>query len=226
MIFRKLLITCLFLSAASAHAAVIEWTDWKSAVIGQMAIGAIGSTTVTYGGHLTFAQTGSGTNYWTENGSPAPYTGNTVVDNVPTPAEMLAISGTGYHQIVFSEAILNPVMAIVSMGQPSIGVSYDFDTDFDVLGGGVGYWSGANGGLPGAYFENDATDTLTGYEFHGVIQFNGLIEQINWTSSPNENWHGFTFGKVIDSTSVPEPTSLALLAVGLAGFGFSRYRNK
>ena len=133
---------------------------------------------------------------------------------------MIALTSIARHTITFSEAILNPVMAIVSMGQPNLPVSYDFDTDFTLLSNGVGYWSYANGGLPGSYTIDAAQDILTGNELHGAIQFNGLINQINWTSSPHENWHGITVGSL--STSVPEPSILVLIGIGLAGLGFIR----
>lgn len=207
-------------TAQSASAVVVDWTDWQTvSAEPDTVVGSINGVTVTYTGDYAFVQTGVGTNYWTENGSPAPYTESSVVDNAPTASEMIALNYAASNVITFSEAILNPVMAIVSMGQPNLAVSYDFDTDFTVLSSGVGYWSYANGGLPGTYIEDDAQDILTGYEFHGVIQFNGLISQISWTST-SENWHGITVGA--PTASVPEPASLALLGLGLAGFGFLR----
>ena len=207
--------------STTAQSVPINWTDWGSSTTApDVVIGSIGGIAVTYTGDFNFVQTGTGINYWTENGTPAPYTDSSVIDNAPTASEMIALTSIARHTITFSEAILNPVMAIVSMGQPNLPVSYDFDTDFTLLSNGVGYWSYANGGLPGSYTIDAAQDILTGNELHGAIQFNGLINQINWTSSPHENWHGITVGSL--STSVPEPSILVLIGIGLAGLGFIR----
>ena len=195
-----------------AHAAPVTWTDWTSAGAGTVS-GAIGANTVTYTGNYSFAQTtGLDTNYWTENGTPAPYTGSAVIDNAPTASEMVALNTAGTHTITFGSAILNPVMAIVSMGRPSLAVTYDFDTDFDVLSNGVGYWSFANLNAPGTISEDDVNDTLTGNEVHAAIQFNGPLSSITWTSTPDENWHGITVGQV---QNVPAPAGIAVLGLGL-----------
>lgn len=195
------------LSAQSAGADVVSWTDWTSATVGTpgSAAGSIGSIGVRYSGEVAFAQLGSGTNYWTE-GSPAPYTGNAVVSNAPTPAEMIALSSkSGVNTLTFSQAVTNPIMAIVSQGQPSLPVTYDFNTPFNVLSEGLGYWGDGTYSLVG--------NALTGSELHAVIQFSGTVTSISWSNSPDEYWHGFTVGL----TSVPEPGTLFLMGLGMVG---------
>lgn len=190
--------------APSAHAATVAWTDWVEAGATTVT-GAIGAITVTYEGPYSFAQLGTGTNYWTE-GDPAPYTGNSLIDNAPTPSEMVALDSGGTHTITFSEAVLNPILAILSLGRPNDPVTYTFDQDFTVLGEGRGYWG------DGSYTK--AGTALTGNELHGVIQFTGLVTSISWVSSPNEYWHGVTVGTV----PLPAALPLMLTAFGMAGF--------
>lgn len=215
------------LAAQTGVAASVTWTDWQTIGVSGASIGTgtMGAVTVTYEGTVpvAFAQLGSGINYWTE-GSPAPYTGSAIIDNAPTAAEMIALNGAGTHVLSFSTAVLNPVLAIVSMGQPTFAVTYDFDTPFEVLSNGVGYWSYANSGNPGTYTHDTTTDSLTGSELHAAIQFSGAVSSIKWTSSPNEYWHGITVGSV---APVPEPGTLILLGSGLLGLaGYSRRRSK
>ena len=199
----------LTLIAGTSHAGVIEWADWTSAS-GAGAQGTIGGVGVTFAGTLSFAQLGSGTNYWTE-GNPAPYTGSATVDNPPTPAEMLAFNAASTNVLTFATPLLNPVMAIVSMGQPGFAVSYMFNQPFTVLSEGQGFWGDGSYAVSG--------NTLTGWEMHGVIQFQGLVSQIGWNSTA-ENWHGFTVGAPADP--VPEPGTMLLLGAGLLGLASKR----
>ena len=89
------------------------------------------------------------------------------------------------------------------MGRAQFPVHYDFDTPFDVLSSGPGYWGG-----PGTLTELPG-NVLEGVEGHGVIQFHGTIETLSWTIPETEVWHGFTIGET------PEPSSMVLLVLGM-----------
>lgn len=216
LINKALVIGCASLSPL-ALAGPITWTDWTSATVGPAgsAAGTIGSVGIRYGGDVTFAQLGAGINYWTE--VTAPYTGNAVVDNAPTASEMIAMSRSGItNTITFSQAVTNPIMAIVSQGQNGLPVTYDFDSPFSVLSEGHGYWGDGS-------YTLGAGDMLTGRELHGAIQFNGSFTSISWVSAPGEYWHGFTIG-LEERTNVPEPSALLLLGLGLLGLFSTRRR--
>ena len=174
-------------------AETIRWTDWTYAAVGASgsATGTIQMTkldnvTINYKGDVAFAELDSGINYWTE-GVPAPYTGNSIVDNPPPAANMIASSRGGtINTIIFSRPVWNPIMAIVSLGAPWQDVSCKFSSTFKLLGEGCGYWDCGS--------SNVSENTLTGRELHGVIQFQGLISSISWTASTDEWWYGFTIG--------------------------------
>jgi hypothetical protein len=205
-----------------SHAGVIDWTDWTDAVEGESATGTVGGVGVAFFGDVFFAQLADGvmvgggasatTDYWTE-GSPAPYTGNAVVDNRPPGFELIAFNEDSFNAVVFDSPVLNPVMAIVSQGRLGVPVSYDFDQSFTVLSEGQGFWG------DGTY--THVGNTLTGNELHAVIQFQGLISEIEWFST-EENWHGFTIG--VPQSDAPEPATLFLLGAGALGVIGSRRR--
>jgi hypothetical protein len=107
-------------------------------------------------------------------------------------------------------------MSIVSLGQPGVPTTYDFNAPFTIVSQGPGFWGGTGSSLtqlPG--------DILRGTEGHGTIQFIGTFSTFSWTVPTPESWHGFTFGirttEAIEPTHVPETAStLALLGLGLS----------
>jgi hypothetical protein len=196
---------------------VITLPDLSTVGVGFQAVNADGSA-----GTFFFGQTSCGTNYWNPS---TPYI-SSQVDNAPPNCELLALIG-GQNQtynVTLSQAIKDPIMAIVSLGQSSVPTSYDFDEPFDIVSQGTGFFGGNSSALqelPG--------DILLGNEGHGTIQFVGTFPSFSWTVPTPEMWHGFTFG--IRTTlalepevpnGVAEPGSLALLGLGLAGLSLRR----
>lgn len=198
-----LMICCM---AGASFAATIEWTDWQTFerpippgvfISAQGTIG--GAVDVTYAGSAWSVLTNciSG-DYWTEpEPTNAPYTGSALVDNRP-PCDAIRLKWAASHTITFSEPVWMPLMAIATMGDSSHAVTYDFGAgvQFSVLSEGEGSYG------DGTYTLGDGS--LTGIEFHGVIQFDGWVDQISLTSSGDEvGWHGFTFGLAPDPVSTP-----------------------
>jgi hypothetical protein len=230
------------LIAADAFAVPYHYVDWLTADISAgTASGTItlpDTSVVTVGFEAITAaggpgnlgpttQTGCGTNYWSPS---TPYT-SAQVDNPPPPCDIVALIG-GVNQtyvVTLSEAIKDPIMAVLSLGQPSVFTTYDFDSPFDIVSQGTGFWGGTSSSLaelPG--------DILRGNEGHGTIQFIGTFSTFSWEVPTPENWHGFTFGirtteriEPTPPTAVPEPASLLLLLGGLTAGGVrSRYARK
>jgi hypothetical protein len=205
-------------AGAGTASGTITLPDASTVTVGFEAINPDGSA-----GSFFFGQAGCGTNYWNPD---TPYV-SPQVDNSPPNCELLALVGgvnQTYH-VSLSEPIKDPIMAIVSLGRPGSDTTYDFDSPFTIVSQGVGFWGGgptALEALPG--------NILEGNEGHGTIQFIGTFDSFSWTVPTPENWHGFTFA--IRTTprieppigTIPEPTTLALLAIGIAGFAATRRR--
>ncbi len=219
------------LSGATYH-----YTDWTTAnVAGGTASGVItlpDSSTVSVNfeavyasgapGSLHFAQTNGGTNYWNPS---TPYI-SSQVDNAPPGTDLLALMGgqNQIYRVTLGAAIKDPIMAIVSLGSPSIPTTYDFDSPFTIVSQGAGYWGGSSTSLsilPG--------DVLRGAEGHGTIQFIGTFSTFSWVVPTPENWHGFTFGVrttvALEPPAVPDSAStLPLLALAAGAMLMVRRR--
>ena len=137
-------------------------------------------------GSFKFANTDGGTNFW----NPVePYESETVPNAPPDSDIVSLIGGQGQTYIVtLSEPIKDPIMAIVSLGNFSEIVDYQFDSPFEIVSQGSGYFGGNDHSL------SQNGNTLTGAEGHGTIRFLGTFETFQWTVPRPENWHGFTFG--------------------------------
>ncbi|MFK8029110.1 MAG: VPLPA-CTERM sorting domain-containing protein [Gammaproteobacteria bacterium] len=219
---RIALFSLTLLTAGPVSALTYNWVDWTTTTSASGAAVVSGNSTsegetidVTYTGNINFVQLGSGTDYYAPS---SPYTDNDTIDNRPPPAEMISIVGgpaSLTHTVVFSEPVVNPVMAIVSLGRPNTTVTYEFiDEVFTILSSGTGFWGGdANESL----FQLTPS-VLTGVEGHGVIQFSGVYSSISWEVPTGENWHGFTFGfESIAPVPVPAALPLMMMALGVLG---------
>jgi len=200
------------------RATPIDWTDWSAATVGSptggTAAGTIGSINVSYSGEVTgntvvgagFAP-GSGYPSW---GPTTTFSGGTI-DNTPTYGDIIGLDGgsSAVNTITFSTPVVNPVMAIWSLGSGGAPTSFQFDAGepFTIESGGP---SNEYGGST-IYTVASPLDAVFGNEGNGTIQFSGTYSSLTWTNPQFEAWFGFTVG-----VPVPEPASATLAIFGLA----------
>ena len=143
------------------------------------------------------------TDYW-RNG-PSPWPACDALSNLPTNNDFVTPSGSQVlHTITFSKAVINPCVAIISLGQFGIQTNWTFNAPFNLIDQGQGYWGNGVFTIVG--------HTISAGEAHGIIQFKGTLSSLTLTTNRTENWSGLTIG----TAGVPEPASWAML---IAGFG-------
>lgn len=128
------------------------------------------------------------------------------VDTLPySVGDVIGLNGsTTVGTLTFSSPVTNPVIAIWSLGQPSILSSFTFDATPTLEAGGPNSIYGGSSIVVNG-------NTVSGNEGNGVILFGGTYSSISWAST-NENWYGFTVG-----TAVPVPAAVWLFGSGLLG---------
>jgi len=216
-------IACGALGTAMPVAAdPVDWASWS---------GVVTSSTSTGSALATFADLGITASYTGELQSfvpgypsytPIPTFSGGTVSNRPASADGIVQifdgANAGTHTITFSQAVLNPVLAIWSLGQPGLLAQFVFGQSFTIQSGG-----------PNAEYGGTAItavgNTVSGNEGNGVIQFNGSLTSITWTNPLFENWYGFTVGAPVVA-AIPEPETYALLIAGLALLGARARRRR
>jgi hypothetical protein len=131
------------------------------------------------------------------------------------PSDVIQLYGASSFTIDFGQQVVNPYMALVSVGQPRYTVTYEFQNPFDVISYGSNFWGYGGYSVNGTQFN--------GNEFNGILQFTGTFSSISFVVTNNEFWHGFNFGTSA-AEPVPEPISLFLMTAGLLGLGIARKR--
>ena len=201
----------------SAGAAQIDWNTWSSTTAGSIA---------TTGGPVGVAFSGPSVSVQTPYPSYMPastFADGTIVANAPvnTNGIMQLTGGSdALNTVTFATAVVDPVMAIWSLGQGGINAQFAFTnaTPIFVSGGPSNEYGGAPISVSG--------NTVFGAEGNGTVQFLGTYTSISWTNPVFENWYGFDVGIAGVAPAVPEPGTYALMLAGLSVVGFMARRRR
>jgi hypothetical protein len=204
---------------STAGFAATTWTDWTAATNGNpgSAAGTLGGVGVSYSGEVIASVLNGQSNIWAPNTS---FVGGTVTTSPSVIGDDIRLAGgfTGTNTLTFATPLVNPVIAIWSLGQPGFAASFTFNqTPTLEAGGPNSQFGGASITVSG--------NTVSGNEGNGVVQFTGTFSSISWTDTP-ENFYAFTVGVNGAVAAVPEPESYALLLAGLGVLGFTVRRRK
>jgi hypothetical protein len=191
----------------------VIWANWTTAqvgnpdglVTGTLNLGAV-TVNLTYSGEVfnTTQLNGTGMDYYT----PATTYTTAVVPDPPLTGMVTFVGGAAVDTISFSPAVTNPIMAIMSQGSPGVNVDLAFDSPFQILSTGPGWW-GTGPAL------TQTGNTLHGAESDGLIQFTGAFSSISWTASPGDTYYnGITVGAVAPPTGTGSPDAGACATSG------------
>jgi len=200
----------LVIACASSQAGTVYWTDFVNGP-GPISLGY--GTIATPQGNVGVSITGPllavrGANnaglYW--NGG---YWMGGGVDNYPGFEEDFIIRDPGSFTISFDSPVVNPVIAIYSLGAGDPIVNLTFAQSFSIVPTDLSIGLSAVGLV------------LTGEEGWGIIRFSGTLSQISFSSDVEELYSSYQIGA---DASTPEPSAFILAGAGLGGLAAIRRR--
>jgi Dockerin type I domain len=199
--------------------ATISWNTWTSNQLGTM---MVGSTPVT----ATFAA-GLNDPYSANPGYPSytpssTYADGNVVSNAPSPTNgIMGLNGgnQNVNTLTFSTPVVNPVMAIWSLGGLGVTASFVFTnaTPTLIAGGPSAEYGGSAIAVNG--------NVVSGQEGNGTVEFIGTYSTISWTNPQYESWYGFNVGASlpgITSVKINQDISALYNAAGQPSAGVQR----
>lgn len=205
---KVILLSALILNSGIAFAATdtASWASWSGTTGNFVQNG--NSITVTYTGQYNWIDYAAAI----FNDVPISFT-NSIITNTPGSNGTIAMTGgdAGVSNFHFFQAVIDPLIAIWSVGQNGLPVTFSFNTPFTILSSGGGHWGG------GTLIQND--NSVTGYEGNGLLQFLGSYNDIAFTTPNYEYYYGITVGNL--TSAVPEPEVYLMLLMGLGWIGFS-----
>lgn len=206
----SLVFVILFVVAVPAwsESSNIAWIDWISATDGALGsasgqIAADSNVSVSYTGEVTADTTLDGS--YPSWGPFQTFSGGTV-GNSPTIHDIIGLSGgsSATNTITFSTPVINPVIAIWSLGASGTKASFVFSTTNLAIQSG-----GPNNEYDGTSLTHKSGNVIWGEEGSGTIQFFGTYTKISWTNPQSEGWYGFTVGiPRLAAYTVPQSVAL------------------